>query len=72
SPRRSYFQIQAGERLPEKDSHLTDQTHLQTHPLVLSAPDRQSQSDHPAEGNDLEDFEERFAGEFSEVLVGIR
>jgi hypothetical protein len=31
SPRRSDLQIQAGERLPEKDFHLSDQTHLQTH-----------------------------------------
>ena len=31
SRRRSYVQLQAGERMPEKDSHLSDQTHLQTH-----------------------------------------
>ena len=33
SRRRSYFQLQAGERIPEEDSHLSDQTHLQTHHL---------------------------------------
>ena len=31
SRRRSYFQLQAGVRIPEKDLHLSDQTHLQTH-----------------------------------------
>jgi hypothetical protein len=31
SRRRSYHQLQAGERVPEEDSHLSDQTHLQTH-----------------------------------------
>lgn len=31
SPRRSYFQIQAGERLPEEDFHLSDQPHSQAH-----------------------------------------
>ena len=31
SRRRSYVRLQAGERMPEKDSHLSDQTHLQTH-----------------------------------------
>jgi hypothetical protein len=31
SRRRSYLQLQAGERMPEKDLHLSDQTHLQTH-----------------------------------------
>ena len=31
SPGRSYLRIQAGERLPEKDFHLSDQTHSQTH-----------------------------------------
>src|SRR5690606_8950272 len=40
SPRRSYLQIQAGERLPEKDFHLSDQTHLQTHHPVPAAPTR--------------------------------
>jgi len=28
---RSYVQLQAGERLPEEDFHLSDQTHLQAH-----------------------------------------
>jgi hypothetical protein len=31
SRRRSYHRLQAGERVPEEDSHLSDQTHLQTH-----------------------------------------
>ena len=31
SPRRSYFPIQAGERLPEEDFHLSDQPHSQAH-----------------------------------------
>jgi hypothetical protein len=31
SRRRSYFRLQAGVRIPEKDLHLSDQTHLQTH-----------------------------------------
>jgi hypothetical protein len=31
SRRRSYLQLQAGEREPEEDSHLSDQTHSQTH-----------------------------------------
>ena len=38
SRRRSYFQLQDGERIPEEDSHLSDQTHSQTHPLVASPP----------------------------------
>jgi hypothetical protein len=44
SRRRSYLQIQAGERLPEEDSHLSDQTNLQTHPLVASPPRLQATS----------------------------
>jgi hypothetical protein len=28
---RSYLQLQAGERVPEEDLHLSDQTHLRTH-----------------------------------------
>jgi hypothetical protein len=31
SRRRSYVQLQAGECVPEKDFHLSDQAHLQTH-----------------------------------------
>ena len=31
SRRRSFVRLQAGERLPEQDFHLSDQTHLQTH-----------------------------------------
>jgi len=31
SRRRSYLWLQAGVRIPEKDLHLSDQTHLQTH-----------------------------------------
>jgi len=31
SRRRSYLQLQAGERVPEEDFHLSDQTHSQTH-----------------------------------------
>src|SRR6185503_736663 len=31
SRRRSYLRIQAGERMPEEDLHLSDQTPLQTH-----------------------------------------
>ena len=31
SRRRSYHRLQAGERVPEEDLHLSDQTHLQTH-----------------------------------------
>ena len=31
SRRRSFVQLQAGERMPEKDFHLSDQTHSQTH-----------------------------------------
>ena len=31
SRRRSYVQLQAGECMPEKDFHLSDQAHLQTH-----------------------------------------
>jgi hypothetical protein len=31
SPGRSYFQIQAGERLPEEDLHLSNQIHSQAH-----------------------------------------
>ena len=38
--RRSYVQLQAGVRIPEKDLHLSDQTHLQTH----KAAPRQDQS----------------------------
>ena len=37
SRRRSYLQIQAGERLPEEDLHLSDQTNSQTHPRVPPA-----------------------------------
>ncbi len=31
SPGRSYFQLQAGERLPEEDLHLSNQIHSQAH-----------------------------------------
>ena len=31
SRRRSYLRLQAGERIPGEDLHLSDQTHLQTH-----------------------------------------
>lgn len=47
SRRRSYFQLQDGERIPEEDSHLSDQTHSQTHPRVPSAPRRASRLGHP-------------------------
>ncbi len=36
SRRRSYIRLQAGERLPEEDSHLSDQTRFQAHSAATS------------------------------------
>jgi hypothetical protein len=39
SRRRSYFRLQAGERLPEEDSHLSDTARSQAHEREHLAPD---------------------------------
>ena len=42
SPRRSYFPIQAGERLPEEDFHLSDQPHSQAHYDATMVPSNEA------------------------------